>query len=48
MMEMKTIISSIFHHFHVNSIQETDKVRRTGDIILRSLEGIWVELTARK
>ena len=48
MMEMKIIISSIFHRFHINATQETDKIRRTSDVILRSLEGIWVEITARK
>ena len=48
MIEIKTIISSIFHHFHVNAIQQPEKVRRTGDLILKSLEGVWVELTPRK
>ena len=48
LMEEKVVLSSILRHFTVHSIQTTEDIKKSGELILRSIEGIWVKLELRQ
>jgi cytochrome P450 len=48
MMEEKIVLASIVRNFNIKSIQITEDIRITPEIILKSTNGIMVELQRRK
>ena len=47
MLEMKVILSSIFRHYTVKSLQSREELKPVMELILRPENGIIIELTPR-
>ena len=47
MMEEKVVLASIVRYFNITSTQVTDDIRKSPEIILKSMEGIMVRLETR-
>ena len=48
MLEMKVILSTIFRHYSVKSLQTREELKPVMELILRPENGIIVELTPRR
>ena len=48
MLEEKVILSTIFRHFSVKSMQEREDLNPMAELILRPEKGIIVQLTPRR
>jgi hypothetical protein len=48
MMEEKVVLASIVHRFNITSTQVTDDIRKSPELILKSMEGIMVKLETRR
>ena len=47
MMEDKIVLASIVRHFNIKSTQSSDDIRKSAEVILKSTNGIMVELETR-
>jgi cytochrome P450 family 4 subfamily V len=46
-MEVKVILAKIIRNYYVKTVQERDKLRLVGELVLRSIDGVYVKLTPR-
>ncbi len=46
-MEEKVVLASIIRHFNIKSTQVTDDIKKTPEIILKSMDGVRVKLQTR-